>query len=304
MTQLIQIEGEMVRVLETEVLRQVRLEDFLPHIEHRPAITIGMLPKSAVFVHWDESNPTRKRIVILAERTAGMTTMVYNARRYRLSMPWTYMKFEYTTTGDPMNGVAWQIKNTEIFWAREQITDHNSELRTALIPNVDNRGQICWGNTGVPARLPLGVRVDRTLEEFYKTQFTHSNGAGSPWQSETGLDNWKRWDDESKLDPACYKNFPEWNTTTLMRRMTVGGVMAEINDRTIPVMVEGAIPEMPTPMTFGRAEEWAHGLTAVDRYRLHTALTNMHADDPATMTPPPPVAAGALDPHDLGGEPI
>lgn len=303
MTQIIQIEGELVRVLETTLLREARLEDVLPHIETAKPITAGMLPKSALFIHWDETDPMNRRVQLFCEQSPGVRTSVWNNRRFVLSIPWTYYLFDFFVKGTPNDNThPWALRDSRVYWAKEPVSGLDSKIYTALVPNCDTQGGICWGSTGVQGNLPLGVRVDRTISEFYQSVFTHSNGAGSPWQSVTGKDNWAMWDKESKKDPAAWMKFPEWEDrkSGIMREMTVKDVLGSYHDRTKPIEVESAIPEMVTPMTFGRSEEWLKGITAVDRHRLFVALTNMQADEPATMEPPP--AAETFDENDLGGE--
>lgn len=309
MPEIIQIEGDLVRVYNQEVVREARLNDLLPHLEHRPPITIGPIPMSARFIHWDESDPQRKTVQIICEQTPGNKTTIYNQRRYVISVPWTYWIFDFRTAGNPLDVTApWAMQNSRIFWARERVVSLQSEVRRALIPNCDTQGGICYGNTGVPAHLPLDVRVDRLISEFWQTQFTHDSGTGSPWQSETGSNSWRRWDQESRANPNAWTMFPEWDPTVgrdnhgRMPAFVLADLLGKDQRRAAAVTVEGAIPDMITPMTFGRAEEWAAALTPVDRHRLFTALQNMQADDPGALVAPPPAVELADD--DLGGEPI
>lgn len=308
MPEIIQIEGDLVRVYNQEMMREARLQDLLPHIESRPPITIGPLPTSARFVHWDESDARRKRVQMICEQMPGNKTTRYGNRRYVISVPWTYWVLDFTTAGNPLDtNAAWQMTNSRIYWARERITSLQSEVRRALIPNCDTLGGICYGNTGVPANLPLDVRVDRLISEFWQTEFTHDSGTGSPWQSETNTSSWARWDRESRANPNAWTLFPEWDETVgtdgrgKMPSMTMMSQLGR-HERAVAVNVEGAIRDLPRPMTFMRAEEWAQQYTPVERHRLFVALQNLHADDPAAMTPPPAEAAVVDD--DLGGEPI
>ncbi len=287
-TETIVMEGDMVRVLEQRVVREVRLQDLMPHIEHRPPVTLGLLPKTAIFAHWDESNPKKKTAQIFAERVAGMHQCSYNQRKYNISIPWTYFLFDFETSGDPMEGRNWMHTNTRLYWAKEQVTKITDPLMTALVPNVDNRGQICWGSTGVDGTLPLGIRVDRTVEEFYRTEFTHSNGAGSPWQSETGQDDWKMWEAKSKLNPAAFLEIPEWDPKNKLKGgyanpvayTTVAKVLGTLGDRSAPIQVGGRVPEMISPMTFGRAEEWLRKLSNLERTQIVTGMRNLAIEAP------------------------
>lgn len=309
MPEIIQIEGDLVKVLQTELVREAKLVDLLPHIENRPPITIGPLPKSAIYVHWDESNAKNKRVQLICEQTPGLKNPRYNDRRYVISVPWTYWVIDMVTAGNPHDTtVPWQMENSRIFWAREQVVNLDSMIATAMVPNCDARGGICYGSTGVPASLPLGVRIDRLISEFWQTTFTHDSGTGSPWQSETRSTSWARWDRESRADPNAWMKFPEWENTVEPNRagqgriaqFTLRSILGSTHDRTRPVQLEGTIPDMVFPFTFGRAEEYARTWTPVDRHRMLVALQNLQADNPAAIEAPEAGGAPAAD--DLGGE--
>jgi hypothetical protein len=305
------IEGELVREVDVTVLRETRLADMMPFIAESKPLIIGRLPKSAIIVGWDETDPRRKRASFLCEVMPGVRNMRYNNRRYNISLPWTYFLFDFTTPGDPADGNAlWAPENQRIYWAREQVTSLDSRVGTALIPNCDTAGGICYGTTGVPGDIRLDIRVDRLVEEFWRTTFTHDSGTGSPWQSETNSTSWARWHTESTANPNAWMTFPEWENP---RQRGGGGrivmrplreVIGERLNRFVPVAVEGAIPPMVEPMTFGRVEEWLAqpDITPVMRHRMFTALQNMGADNPAAMEAPPVVAQIVDDAE--GGMPL
>jgi hypothetical protein len=307
------IEGEMARIVNVEPIREVRVDDLFASVETRPAITLGILPKTAVILHWDESNARTKTARFLTEVPAGMKNLRYGNRRYDLSVPWTYFLHEFVTEGQPMGArTTWQMHHTRVFWAREQVTNYDSQLYTALIANCDAEGIICYGNTGVPVTLPLGVRVDRLTTEFYRTTFMHDSGTGSPWQSETGSSTWRRWEQESATDSGAWRNMPEWNGNAgrgegRMRHFPVREIIGSHIERPAVVQLEGAIPEIPVPFTFGRAEEWLQlpDITPAHRHRLLVALQNLQAENPGIVETPPARRgrAGAVD-DGLGGQPL
>ena len=309
------IEGNLVRTVRTEIINETRLEDLLPRIEFRPPVFLGPLPKNVKFVNWDESGET-KRVLILAEMTPGQRNLRYNTRRYNVSIPWTYFLFEYTTTAPDANahGV-WSPSNTRVFWAREEVTSLDSMVGRALTANCSMDGSICFGSTGVPAHLPLGTRIERTMHEFYLTQFAHDSGTGSPWGSETGSVSWARWHRESDGDPQAWRRMPEWNLNAPEAHPAIGPfqtvrqLMTMREVRPIAVEVQGHIPDMILPFTFGRAEEWLRspdfGHTpeerAANRFRLLTALNNITTEEPEfAQAPIEPV----VNDEDLGGVPI
>lgn len=301
---LVQIKDGIVQVYKQELVKEVALVDFMPHIEFRPPVTIGLLPKTAIMVHWDESDPKKKIARILAELPPGVRTCQYNDRKFTISIPWTYFLLDFNTAGDPMSGAMWQQVNSRTFWAKEQVRDGNSILYKALVPNVDNHGQICWGSTGIDGKLPLGIRVDRIVSEFYQTMFTHSNGAGSPWQTETGRDTWNRWHKETEKDPAAFMRFPEWESKEYGKVGTVAEVLSmKTPNRLLPIQMDGIIPDRVLPATFGNTEEWLKNMTPFNRYQIRQALDNLVADDPATIQAPPPLPALDADDDGPGGVP-
>lgn len=309
MPQRVIIDGDLVRTEEYTQLGEVRLEDLLPHIEHRPPIFIGIMPKTAHFMYWDESNPQEKKVYILSELPPQLRTCRYGARNYTIAVPWTYFLYHFSTAGNPLQNGSWGQYDSRVFWAREQITSLDSQIGRALVPNCSATGSICYGNTGVPANAPLGVRVDRLTNEFYRTTFVHDSGAGSPWGSETGITNWARWHRESANDPMAWQRFPEWGIESDPNNPARSGIpfttvrelleSAVRHQRPTQIAVIDHIPEMVLPATFGRAEQWARGLNPTQRFRLRRALDIIAGEDPnAEAEPEAPVE------EDLGGVPI
>jgi len=301
------IEGDLVRTEHYEYGSEVRLEDLLPQIEHRPPVFMGIIPKTTHFLYWDESNPQDKRALILSELAPGVRRCRYDRRAYTLSIPWTYFLYQFRTGNDPLRPGAWAASDNRVFWAREQITSLDSQIGRALVPNCNAQGSICYGNTGVPVNLPLAARVDRLTHEFYATTFMHDSGAGSPWGSETGSTSWARWHEESRNDPVAWQRFPEWGLpdgrrgTAAIPLRTVRELLTEAitAERPTTIEVNDHIPDMVMPATFGMAEQWARGLDPTQRHRLRRALDIIAGEDPNAEAEPAPVPV-----EDPGGEPI
>lgn len=276
------IEGDLVRVITTETVSEARLQDLLPHIESRPPITVGLLPKSAVIFYWDESNPKAKRAAFLCEMTPGVRSANYNGKLYPVSLPWTYFLFDFETAGNPTDGhTLWTHTNSRVYWAQEQVRSMDSEVGMALVPNCDTTGGICYGSTAVDANLPLGVRVDRLVDEFYRSQFTHDSGTGSPWSSETSSASWDRWVKETALDAQAWTKFPEWDRKRggyAINKRPLRQVLTERHNRFEPIQLTGTIPPLIEPMTFGRVEEWLQGVREEDITKLEVAINNRKAD--------------------------
>ena len=274
------IEGDMVRTVETNIISQVRLEDLLPKIESRPAIFVGAVAKTAKFFYYDESNPDRKRMIVLAELEPGRRNCRYNDRRYDISIPWTYWRYDFQAPNDGRND-NWQQVNSRVFWAREEATTLDSMLGRALIPNCGPEGSICYGTTAIPANIPLGPRIDRLVHSFYATTFTHDSGTGSPWGSETHSATWNRWAVESREDPHAWRRFPEWElegrgdaANPMIRPLqSVADVLKDLTPRPSFSNIQDAIPPMVIPFTVGRAVEWFNTSFNPDqRLRMRAAM--------------------------------
>ncbi len=280
MPEKIVIEGGMVRVYNEEPVSEARLVDLLPHIESRPPITVGLLPKSAIIFYWDESNAKKKRAAFVCEMTPGVRSANFNDKLYPISLPWTYFLFDFETGGNPLDGhTLWTHSNSRVYWAKEQVQNMDSMVGTALVPNCDVEGGICYGTTAVDANLPLGVRVDRLVDEFYRSAFTHDSGTGSPFGgSERGAESWANWVKETAKNPHAWRDMPEWEQPRRIRMRPLRDVVGVTHNRMEPIQLHGTIPEMVTPMTFRRAEEWLDLIGEDSITKLEVAIRNRRAD--------------------------
>lgn len=308
----IEIHDDMVEIFDKNPVRTVTLDDFIRSVETKSAIDSPRLPKTIAFMRQDESNQHGRIIQILTELEPAVRSLRMRNRRFRLSLPWTYFLYTFTTAQAIRQANTWQMGQVRVFWAQEQATNYESVLRTALIANCDHQGIICYGNTGVPVTLPLMTRIDRLTNEFYSTTFMHDSGTGAPWSSEEGNTLWARWERESANDAGAWRRFPEWDESIgdigdnrgHMQRYTVQDLMGSTQLVPNPI-IEGVIPELPAnQVTFGAAEEWLRRpeIGPVNRHRLLIALQNQHAEDPAFIEAPPVPAEGTM--VEEGGTPI
>lgn len=309
--------GDLVDIEEVELIRRVPMADMFNAITTKEPVAIGPLGVSAKFIYVDESNPRERHLLVMTEVNAGLKNMRYLNRRFNLSVPWTYFLYDFRTA-EPIATARrpWGMGSVFVYWSPDQVNSWDGLLYRAFVPNCDHNGLICYGDTGVTVDLPLNVRTDRLTSEFYRTTFTHDSGTGVPWQTE-GAVTWARWEQETAAHgAAAYRNFPEWTDRNRMPTRTVTEAFHRFTrnfgdgeePQPIPMPnVPGGIPDLPRPMTFGRAEEWlqTNGITAVDRHRLLTALQNLHADEPAAIEAP---VEPAINPNDInhaeGGMPL
>lgn len=295
MVQKLEIQGDEVQVVETQVVRKIALKDLMPHLVQRPPITIANLPRTAVFVHWDETNPIRRVMYLLCEMSPGVRTITKgyggSKRKYRLAFPWTYFWFVCVN-----EGTRWAITNYKAFHAPKRYNGPKSELWTAFCPNINHqRADICFGSTGAPPG-PIDEQIDWIVNNWYVTEFNdHLDGEMTyPF----GGRNFKNWVDKTTENPACWTDFPEWKNGARKQWTVEAVVQASANIR--PEIMEAvyAIPEIKTPLTFGSADEWLREKVpnATDRWRLLKSLESSVKENPTfveepTLTP----LTGALE---------
>lgn len=298
MVQTLEIQGDEVRIVETQVVRKAALKDLMPHLVQRPPISIPNLPRTAVFVHWDEQNPMRKVMYLLAELNPGVRTITKgyggSKRKYRLAFPWTYFWFVCVN-----EGTRWAITNYKAFHTPKQYNGQvSAELFTAFCPNINReRADICFGSTGAPPG-PIDTQIDWIVNNWYVTEFNDHLDAEMTYPFNGR--NFKNWVDETAKNPACWTDFPEW-TNGKRKKWTVQDLLSDANLNIRPEVLEAAyvIPEIKVPLTFGYAEEWLKEKVPnpTDRYRLLKSLEVLVKENPGFVEEP--VAdfdtTGALD---------
>lgn len=312
MVQKIVIEGDLVRAYEESPLYTARLEDLIPQLEHRPPVTL-FHPRSAIFTHWDESNPQEKHVRFLCELPPAIRSIVKSGRRYRLAMPWTYFIYSFITAGEVTRGNNWLMRDHKVFHTNARITRPTDRLWTAFLPNVYEDGNICFGSTGAPTAQPLADRVDQLVNEWYLTEFNNDviGGRANPMPYNLPRDRdrvtagLRAWIEATRTDGAtAWTNFPAWQFTANEHGYTSYTVQQALglDQRVGRLDMIEQIPEItPTP-SFGAAEEWLRQLTPLQRGRLQVALANVTDDDPNNVTLPEPEVTD--NPEDDGGEPI
>lgn len=283
MSQKVVIQGELVSIINEEIVRQLPLADFSANLVQKVPVTIPLLPRTAVFAHWDETNPNEKRLYILAELPPGIRTIIKQRgtenRKYKLAFPWTYFWFVAV-----QSGARWSITTYKCFHAREQFSSLEQPLTVAFCHNVyRDTGDICFGSAGAPANQSIANQVDWLVNNWYQTRFNAD--LEGQMRYPFGGTSYKAWVDQTASDGNCWRDFPEW-TNGVRHQLTVTQLIGAGVARATRIIADYAIPEIPAPMTFGRAEEWLRSLTAENRGRLRVALNNIGADNPDAIVDP------------------
>jgi len=291
MTQFIEIEGEMVRVVERSIVSTARLADVMPRIENRPPISM-FHPRSAIWTYWNEQDPTNKYVKFLCELPPALRSITKSGRRYRLAMPWTYFIFGFRTSEDGSRGEHWAMEEDRVFHTNQKVTSLDSRLWTAFLPNVYTDGRICFGSTGADVAVPLSDRVDTLVNGWYLSNFNNDVHANRPhplpFNARLPL-GWRAWvDATTRLGASAWTTFPEWSEPLIggsAQSYLVRDLLADNIDRMAPLTFTDAIPELQIPATFGRTEEWIRTLDPVQIRRLFVAINNIATEDPEAMAP-------------------
>lgn len=283
MPTVVEIEGDIARIVRHEVVRQVALADLMPAIERRYPITIPVLPDRTRLVHWDPSNPGDQQLTVFTEMPPAVRTITMqdDAGRgrgtYRIALPYTVFRFSLSTSDPDIN--RWSWNDYSCFFAKEPLRSTEDLLMPALLPNVFADGRICFGTTGVTNEGTLAERIDGVMNAWYLSNFNNNGHVRTqylPW----GSTNFTRWVTETADNPLCWRSFPEFEPGTpeygQQEHTPVKHMLTRIGaTRTTPLRVTGSIPELAVVPTFGAAEDWLRGLTETQRTRLRVAMDNL-----------------------------
>lgn len=299
------IEGSIVRHERIDVVSESALSELEQHLVRYEATTFPVLPHGTVFLSYDrntgvgmllvETKPQRISLGILHRRGENREDAAHNLgadriNRFTVQLPYQYFAFKFrlniNPTGAPYN---FTVDAYHLYWRRLPFTKPDDTLIVAHLPNVNDRGGICWGST--LEHTPndnLATRISAMVNMFPHTTFNEDLGHQTPFG--TSL---LRWEQDSE-NPLNYMNWEIWEnaaqltTSDIAARLAMPPLpIAEIN----PYHIE--IPELPENFTVGRAREWLNGLPEGTRRRMLLAITEQ-AEDLGEPVPTPQQIADAL----------
>ena len=299
--EIIEIVGDLVTLKTVETVRHIKLEQLMPHLVQKTPVTIPVLPRTARFVHYDDTQPNKRVLYVLAELPPAVRTITKankgsgNKRKYSLAFPWTYFWFVAINEGMSKH---YTIQQYKCFHSKEQFTGEKwpGEFYRAFCPNLSDDGTICFGSTGGPLT-SIDQQIDYIVNSWYLTEFNDHLDGGFPWPF--GGRNFKNWVEQTAVNgPNVWRDIPEWSKVA---KYSIENLLGAGIARATTIMSDIVIPEIPAPMTFGRASEWLAGLTSQNRGRLKIALANMAEDQPDTIEIPADLIMGAVEVLDDGG---
>ncbi len=217
MTRVIEIENGITRIIERQEIAVGTLESVLPLIENRVPVIMPVMPRNnVVSAVYDESDPVHKRLEILVNVDPHMRLLDYDDAIYdlepRFSFPYSLYFIEMTTRAETPQGQDWSMDQFRVFWSKTQVKSLDQYVIPALLPNIYEDGNVCFGDTGVTARQPLADRVDQLVNEFLLTRFTAHEVRERewPWNGRS----YRRWANATATHGAtAYQRIPEFEET-------------------------------------------------------------------------------------------
>lgn len=283
-TERIVIEGSIVRHERVSVVNETALSELERHLVRYEATTFPVLPYGTVFLSYDRN--TGQGFLLVEQKPQRISLGMVHRRghpdeghnrangidHFNIQLPYQYFAFRFrlgiNTTGTPFN---FTIDNYHLYWRNMPFTQPTDTLQVAALPNVNERGGICWGST--LAHTPndnLATRINAMVIMFPHTTFNEDLGHRTPFNG--SLTQWE----EDSVHPLNYMNWPFWQNTPTFTADQIMGIfnmpplpMAEIN----PAYVE--LPELPQNFTVGRARQWLNSLPDNTRRRMLQAITEI-----------------------------
>jgi Prokaryotic E2 family D len=302
MTQIIEIEGSLIRVIDKRVTHEASIKDILPHLVQQQPVFLPSAPRTQVAAYYDPRNSHGKKIFFLCELPPQTRSIIKSARRYRLSMPWTFFWFS-ASTSDDINSTRWSLDDYYVFHSLRRYTGPNTRFISALLPNVYANGRICFGSTGADPNQALADRIDQLVNDWYLTRFNSDLDGERPKPFEAST--YREWVDGTRTNPNYWQTWPEFNTQP---QITILDLLqnAAVDRASLPMDMSatGVIAEVPRPFTIGRAEEYfTNNFTPEERTRLRMAL-DLNADNPDFFVPIETITTTNTADVDDGGEPV
>lgn len=288
MPEIIEIEGGLVRRKNVTVVAEQRLEDILPFMERRMPVTALGLPDNLVAIHYDEQDPTNRKIELLIQLPPKVRTLplARQAVHPKVAIPWTIFHFSLHAFTDNPTGADWVFDYYRCFFARQSGQHLDQTIIPALLPNVFESGEICFGTTAAHAAATIGERINQIVNDWYLSNFNnigHTRRNYLPWHSH----DFSRWVEETERNPRCWEDWPEWNADdNTQQKFVLRDIFAPDIDVKATLVLPDGIPDIPVTPTFGTAEDWLRQLRPDQRYRLRVGLDNIAAEDPDAIQAP------------------
>lgn len=302
MTQVIEIEGGIARVVDRRVVSQAPLEQLAPFLETRMPTILPILPDHTRVVAFDpntkkgilivETVPFRQHVTCHVElhdynfTSQDDLNRIANTRDRRvvwnLQFPYQYHVYTFSLdTGPTGQGLQnFQLNEGKLLWRPTKMTKLDDGFWPAQLFNIDTNARICWGYTQAETA-SLAQRIDDQVKSFQATIFNTHLGAKKPHN----YSGYTAWEEASDKNPLCYldwsnfKTNPMYTGTKLVESITNAGAIPANLDNTTSI-----IAPPPDTFTLGKAREWMERIDPQQRKLFLTALAKtLAAEGDATL---------------------
>lgn len=288
-TQIIELEGEVARYIERTIIQETTIDTLKKQLTTQIATIFPLLPThSTRYAGFDpnqnkglflvEVPPDRHHLRIWhsgdedrfmddAERSDNEGIGVFNVQ-----LPYSYFTFPvnlFISNEDRL--VDFSIERVGLLWSPKPIREPSNPLWYAKMPNIDDGGGICWGDT-VTTQPTLSESIDAMINGFFSSVFNEDLGHMTPFG--TSMTEWE----ENSDEPLGYMTWDMWNqgppfTLEDLWEQYMGATnlfpipnMANLSNNNIN------IPELPATLTILRAKEWFEGLTDRQQARIRAGI--------------------------------
>lgn len=283
MVRIVEIEGDIARIVEREIVATTTLDLLAPHMEVRAATITPTLPLGTRIAAFD---PEAGRGAVIIEAAPARTNLnvhfdvgmrgdtppddyARGGRPHRatfnIQLPFFHFVYGFTLkTTDNGAGMAageFTIDRSYLYMSPAQILTPQDKIWHATMMNVEG-ARICWGY-GDYDNTSLNERLQHMVNEFPNNVFNNHYGMPRP----IDYDSYTAWEAASE-NPFIFRNWKHWNDTP------PAGTVAEIikthlakeyernghNYQELPLpddMTTVIIPEPPAQFTQARMREWA-----------------------------------------------
>lgn len=273
MSQMIQIQGGLVTVIDQTIRTQLPLDEWLPRIESRAPLYMPVLPSGTRAVWWDPTDLDAQTLMIMMEVEPKTIQMNLVGVVSTLSLPYTRFIF-IAKSNAPTIHTSWRLTDYRAFMSNRRYSDPDTEdMVAALLPNVYQDARICFGSTGANSNQTLADRLDDTVNNFFASTFNRDLTIRRPQTLRT----YSAWRAMTRTDPTAWANWPDFDPQQTQWELTSWNywqnqLLANNATRHATVIAADNIPELPLGATFGRAREWLNTLTTRQFDRLRATI--------------------------------
>jgi hypothetical protein len=179
------------------------------------------------------------------------------SRPAKVPIPWQYFLFQFKAYAS--ESTPWHMEDYALYWAKDRVQNWNSLVMPAMLPNIyRDRGTICFGSTSPSSNLPLDIRIEEIVDNFFgpASRFNADLGWNIPYEYQV-RNRWGDYDDRprggaaslfrnwvaaGKENPLCWL---KWNWKDYSLKPIRDMVVMDLPERA-PILVEGTIdPVVP-----------------------------------------------------------